>query len=153
MYSSEIILQTIISGLLMGCIYALVAVGLCLIWGLMEIVNFAHGEMLMLGMFTSFWMFTLYHIDPMLSLPLCLVILFLIGVATYFIVIKKILKAPFLAQILATFGLGIFLRYLAQFLWSPNFRTIKNPILTGNLNIAGLFIGIPPLAASLSGFL
>jgi len=63
----------------MGCIYALVAVGLCLIWGLMEIVNFAHGEMLMLGMFTSFWMFTLYHIDPMLSLPLCLVVLFLIG--------------------------------------------------------------------------
>ncbi len=149
MFSSEIILQTIISGLLMGCIYALVAVGLCLIWGLMEIVNFAHGEMLMLGMFTAFWMFTLYHIDPILSLPLCLALLFLIGVATYFIIIKKIIKAPFLAQILATFGLGIFLRYLAQFMFSPDFRTIKNPILSGNINLGGLFIGVPQLVASL----
>jgi len=148
MYSSEIILQTILSGILMGCIYALVAVGLCLIWGLMEIVNFAHGEMLMLAMFTSFWGFTLFHFDPLLSLPFCMLLLFLVGVATYFIIIKKILKAPFLAQILATFGLGIFLRYLAQFMWSPDFRTIKNPILSGNLNVGGLFIGIPQLAAS-----
>ena len=148
MYSSEIILQTILSGILMGCIYALVAVGLCLIWGLMEIVNFAHGEMLMLAMFTSFWGFTIFHFDPLLSLPFCMILLFLVGVATYFIIIKKILKAPFLAQILATFGLGIFLRYLAQFMWSPDFRTIKNPILSGNLNVGGLFIGIPQLAAS-----
>jgi branched-chain amino acid transport system permease protein len=149
MYSSEIILQTVLSGILMGCIYALVAVGLCLIWGLMEIVNFAHGEFLMLAMFTSFWGFTLYHFDPLLSLPFCMILLFVLGVATYFIVIKKILKAPFLAQILATFGLGIFLRYLAQFMWSPDFRTIKNPILTGNINLGGLFIGVPQLAASL----
>jgi len=148
MYSSEIILQTVLSGILMGCIYALVAVGLCLIWGLMEIVNFAHGEMLMLAMFTSFWGFTLFHFDPLLSLPFCMILLFLVGVATYFIIIKKILKAPFLAQILATFGLGIFLRYLAQFMWSPDFRTIKDPILSGNLNVGGLFIGIPQLAAS-----
>jgi len=149
MLTSEIILQTMVSGLLMGCIYALVAVGLCLIWGLMEIVNFAHGEMLMLGMFTAFWMFTLYHIDPMLSLPLCLVILFLIGVATYFIVIKKILKAPFLAQILATFGLGIFLRYLAQFMWTPDFRMIKNPALAGRIEFGGIFVGLPELTASI----
>ncbi len=148
MFTSEIVLQTVISGLLMGCIYALVAVGLCLIWGLMEIVNFAHGEMLMLGMFTAFWMFTLYHLDPILSLPLCLVVLFLIGVAVYFIIIKKILKAPFLAQILATFGLGIFLRYLAQFMFSPDFRTIKDPILSGNVNLGGIFIGVPQLVAS-----
>jgi branched-chain amino acid transport system permease protein len=147
MLTSEIFLQTVMSGLLMGCIYALVAVGLCLIWGLMEIVNFAHGEMLMLGMFTAFWMFTLYHIDPILSLPLCLLFLFVIGVAVYFIIIKKILKAPFLAQILATFGLGIFLRYLAQFLFSPDFRTIKDPILAGNIKLGGIFIGLPQLVA------
>ncbi len=133
----------------MGCIYVLVAVGLCLIWGLMEIVNFAHGEFLMLAMFTSFWGFNLYHLDPLLSLPFCMILLFVLGVATYFIVIKKILKAPFLAQILATFGLGIFLRYLAQFMWSPDFRTIKDPILTGSINLGGLFIGIPQFAASL----
>ena len=147
--TSEIILQTIISGILMGCIYALVAVGLCLIWGLMEIVNFAHGEMLMLAMFTSFWAFALYHLDPLLSLPLCMILLFLIGVAVYYIVIRKLLKATFLAQILATFGLGIFLRYLAQFMWSPDFRVIKNPILSGNIGIGGIFVGIPQLVASI----
>jgi branched-chain amino acid transport system permease protein len=142
MFNAEFILQTVISALLMGSIYALVAVGLCLIWGLMEIVNFAHGEMLMLGMFSAFWMYTLYHIDPIISLPLCMAILFLIGVATYFIVIKKILQAPFLAQILATFGLGIFLRYLAQFMWSPDFRMIQNPALAGRLRFGEIFIGI-----------
>src|SRR4030042_4921506 len=149
MFTSEIIWQTILSGVLMGCIFSLVAVGLCLIWGLMEIVNFAHGEMLMVSMFSAFWMFTLFHVDPLLSLPLCVLLLFLIGVLTYFIIIKKILKAPFLAQILATFGLGIFLRYLAQFMWSPDFRIVKNPILTGNIAIGGLFIGLPQLVASL----
>ncbi|HSR10393.1 MAG TPA: branched-chain amino acid ABC transporter permease [Thermodesulfobacteriota bacterium] len=148
MITSEILLQTIISGILMGCIYALVAVGLCLIWGLMEIVNFAHGEMLMLAMFTAFWAFTLTHLDPILSLPLCMILLFLIGVGVYFIIIKKLLKATFLAQILATFGLGIFLRYLAQFMWSPDFRVIKEPMLAGNIGIGGIFVGIPQLVAS-----
>ena len=95
MLTSEIIWQTILSGLLMGCIYALVAIGLCVIWGLMEIVNFAHGEFLMLAMFTAFWGFALFHMDPLLSLPFCMIILFLIGVATYYIIIKKIIKAPF----------------------------------------------------------
>jgi branched-chain amino acid transport system permease protein len=149
MLTSEIIWQTILSGLLMGCIYALVAIGLCLIWGLMEIVNFAHGEFLMLAMFTSFWGFSLFHLDPLLSLPFCMIVLFLIGVATYYIIIKKIIKAPFLAQILSTFGLGIFLRYLAQFMFSPDFRTIKNPILSGNVYLGGISIGIPQLVASL----
>jgi branched-chain amino acid transport system permease protein len=149
MLTSEIIWQTILSGLLMGCIYALVAIGLCLIWGLMEIVNFAHGEFLMLAMFTAFWGFSLFHLDPLLSLPFCMIILFLIGVATYYIIIKKIIKAPFLAQILSTFGLGIFLRYLAQFMFSPDFRTIKNPILSGNVYLGGISIGIPQLVASL----
>jgi len=149
MLTSEIIWQTILSGLLMGCIYALVAIGLCVIWGLMEIVNFAHGEFLMLAMFTAFWGFALFHMDPLLSLPFCMILLFLIGVATYFIIIKKIIQAPFLAQILSTFGLGIFLRYLAQFMFSPDFRTIKNPILSGNIYLGGISIGVPQLVASL----
>jgi len=126
----------------------LVAIGLCVIWGLMEIVNFAHGEFLMLAMFTLFGASPL-HMDPLLSLPFCMILLFLIGVATYFIIIKKIIQAPFLAQILSTFGLGIFLRYLAQFMFSPDFRTIKNPILSGNIYLGGISIGIPQLVASL----
>jgi branched-chain amino acid transport system permease protein len=149
MLTAEIIIQTIISGILMGCIYALVAVGLCLIWGLMEIVNFAHGDYLMLAMFTAFWAYSLAGIDPFLSLPLCMALLFAIGWATYYIIIKKLLRATFLAQILATFGLGVFVRYLAQFMFSPDFRAIKEPFLAGNIGIGGIFIGIPQLVASI----
>lgn len=149
MLTSEIILQTIISGLLMGCIYALVAVGLCLIWGLMEIVNFAHGDYLMMAMYTAFWAYTLGGIDPLLSLPFCLALLFAIGWFTYHIIIKKLLRATFLAQIMATFGLGIFVRYVAQYMWSPDFRTIKQPLLAGNIRIGEIFVGTPQLVASI----
>ena len=67
----EIIIQALISGLLMGFIYALVAAGLSLIFGLMEIVNFAHGEFMMLSMYTTFWLYTLFGLDPLLSIPIC----------------------------------------------------------------------------------
>lgn len=148
MYSAEILVQTAVSGLLMGCIYALIAVGLCLIWGLMEIVNFAHGEMMMYSMFSAFWGYTLMGIDPLVSMPLIVVMLFFIGVLTYFILIRRILKAPMLAQILATFGLGIFMRHLAQFMWTPDIRMIQHPWLEGRIDIAGIYMGIPQLAAS-----
>ena len=68
--SRDLILQAIISGILMGLIYALVAVGLSLIFGLMEIVNFAHGEFLMLAMFATFWLWAVFGLDPLISLPL-----------------------------------------------------------------------------------
>jgi len=149
MFTPEIILQTLISGLLTGCIYALVAVGLCLIWGLMEIVNFAHGQFMMLSMFLAFWMYTLFGLDPLLSLPLGAVLLFLLGIATYFFIIKGILYTTFLAQIFATFGLGVFLHSMAQFLWTANYRSIQNPLLAGRIAAGNIFIGFPQLAAAI----
>ena len=148
MLTSEIILQTLISGLLMGCIYALVAVGLCLIWGLMEIVNFAHGQFMMLAMFLAFWMYTLFALDPLWSLPLGALLLFIIGVATYYFIIKGMLHTTFFAQIFATFGLGVFLHSMAQFLWTANYRSIQNPILSGRLAVGNIFVGFPQLAAA-----
>ena len=68
--TSEIILQAIVTGLMMGLIYALIAAGLSLIFGLMEIVNFAHGEHLMLSMFSSFWLWSLFGLDPIFSIPI-----------------------------------------------------------------------------------
>ncbi|MDQ3810572.1 MAG: branched-chain amino acid ABC transporter permease [Chloroflexota bacterium] len=134
----------------MGCVYALIAVGLTLIFGLMEIVNFAHGEFLMLAMFTAFWLWALFGLDPLLSLPACAALLFALGVLTYKGIISRVLAAPMLAQIIATFGLGVFLRSAAQFLWSPDYRVISNPILAGRVNLPGdLFIGRAQLVASL----
>jgi branched-chain amino acid transport system permease protein len=146
--SVEVILQGLVSGLLMGFVYALIAAGLSLIFGLMEIVNFAHGEFLMLAMFATFWAWALARLDPLTSLPITVALLFLLGFAVYHGLIRWILGAPMLAQIFATFGLAIFLRAAAQALWGVDFKLVKSPLADGRLAVAGLFIGLPQLAAS-----
>ncbi|MBO0741696.1 MAG: branched-chain amino acid ABC transporter permease [Hyphomicrobiaceae bacterium] len=145
--STDLIIQAIISGLLMGLVYALVAVGLSLIFGLMEIVNFAHGEFLMLAMFASFWLWALAALDPLLSLPLVAAMLGVAGVLVHYGIIRRLLKAPMLAQVCGTFGLAIALRAGAQFLWTPDFRTITNPLIAGRVQIGPIFIGKPQLVA------
>lgn len=145
----EIILQAIVSGLLMGLIYALIAAGLSLIFGLMNIVNFAHGEHLMLAMFSSFWLWSLLGLDPIFSIPVTIIIMGLCGVLTHYFLIRYILNAKMLIQICATFGLSIFIRAVAQFLWTPNFRIIDKPLLEGRIELANVFIGQPQLFASL----
>lgn len=144
----EVLLQGVISGLLMGFVYALIAAGLSLIFGLMEIVNFAHGEFLMLAMFGSFWAWSLWRLDPLVSLPLTAGLLFLLGIATYHGLIRWVLGAPMLAQIFATFGLAIFLRAAAQALWGVDFHLVKDPLVQGRVSLGGLFIGLPQLVAS-----
>jgi branched-chain amino acid transport system permease protein len=147
--TQEIIIQAIISGLLMGFVYALIAVGLSLIFGLMEIVNFAHGEFLMLSMYTAFWMWSLFGLDPLFALPLAAALMFVLGIATHYGLIRHILHASMLVQICATFGLAIFLRASAQFLWTPDPRTIIDPLVEGRMEIMGIFIGLPQIVASL----
>jgi branched-chain amino acid transport system permease protein len=147
--TQEIIIQAIISGLLMGFVYALISVGLSLIFGLMEIVNFAHGEFLMLSMYTAFWLWSLFGLDPLLALPVCAALFFGLGIATHYGIIRHILHASMLVQICATFGLAIFLRSLAQFLWTPDPRTIIAPLVEGRVEVMGIFLGLPQIVASL----
>ena len=146
--SPEILIQLLVSGLLMGFIFSLIAVGLTLIFGVMDIVNFAHGDFLMLSMYTAFWLYTLGGVDPLFSLPICAILLFLLGVIVYKLVINKILKAPMLAQIFSTFGLMIFLRNTALLAWSPDYRAIGQSLVSGRIGISGVFIGVPQLVAS-----
>jgi branched-chain amino acid transport system permease protein len=146
--TSELVLQGVVGGLLMGLVYALIAAGLSLIFGLMEIVNFAHGEMLMLAMFASFWTWALWGLDPLLSLPLTAGLLAALGWATYRGLVRFILDAPMLAQIFATFGLAVFLRSGAQALWGADFHLVKAPLVEGRLVAAGVFVGLPQLVAS-----
>jgi branched-chain amino acid transport system permease protein len=144
---SDLILQAVVSGLLMGLIYALVAVGLSLIFGLMEIVNFAHGEFLMLSMFATFWLWALVGLDPMLSLPVVAVLLAAAGLVIHFGVVRRLLGAPMLAQVCATFGLAVALRAAAQYLWTPDFRVIADPWIAGRVQLGPIFIGQPQLVA------
>ena len=147
--TSEIILQAIVTGLMMGLIYALIAAGLSLIFGLMEIVNFAHGEHLMLSMFSSFWLWSLFGLDPIFSIPITILLMAFCGIITHYFLIRYILKAKMLIQICATFGLSIFIRSIAQLLWTPDFRNVDKPLLEGRLGIGSVFIGQPQLIASL----
>jgi len=147
--TSEIILQAVVTGLMVGMIYALIAAGLSLIFGLMEIVNFAHGEHLMLSMFSSFWLWSLLGLDPLFSVPITILLMATCGVLTHYLLIRYILKAKMLIQICATFGLSIFIRSIAQLLWTPDYRSISNPLLEGRLELGPIFIGQPQLFASL----
>jgi branched-chain amino acid transport system permease protein len=151
--TAEVLLQGIVSGLLMGFVYALIAAGLSLIFGLMEIVNFAHGEFLMLAMFSTYWAWALWRLDPVVSLPLTAAAMFLLGFATYHGLIRWVLGAPMLAQIFATFGLAIFLRSAAQAIWGVDFHLVKDPLVQGRISLGGLFIGLPQLVASVGALL
>ncbi|HTZ41218.1 MAG TPA: branched-chain amino acid ABC transporter permease [Syntrophales bacterium] len=141
--------QTLASGLLIGFVYALIAVGLTMIFGVMDIVNFAHGEYLMLAMYFSFWAFALLGLDPLFSLAPIVVIMFGIGILTYYVLIRPIISAPMLSQIFVTFGLLILLRGIAQFLWKVDYRMIPETILSGNFSLAGIYIGIPQIVSAL----
>lgn len=145
----DIFTQTLASGVLIGLIYALVAIGLTMIFGVMDIVNFAHGEFLMLGMYSAFWLFATYALDPLLTLPLTVLMLFGLGVLVYKLVIRRIIDAPMLSQIFTTFGLMYLLRGVAQFLWKPDFRSIEGSWASGGINIAGMQLGRPQLVAGI----
>jgi branched-chain amino acid transport system permease protein len=145
----EIILQAIVAGLMMGLIYALIAAGLSLIFGLMGIVNFAHGEHLMLSMFTSFWLWSLLGLDPLFSVPITILLMAVCGVLTHYLLIRYILEAKMLIQICATFGLSIFIRSVAQLLWTPDYRNVQNPLIEGRIELGTIYVGQPQLFASL----
>ncbi|HEY4541716.1 MAG TPA: branched-chain amino acid ABC transporter permease [Noviherbaspirillum sp.] len=151
--SVEIFLQTLAAGVLIGLIYALVAIGLTMIFGVMDIVNFSHGEFLMFGMYSSFWLFALYALDPMFTLPLTALLLFGLGVMVYKLVIGKITNAPMVSQLFTTFGLMLLFRGIAQFLWKPDFRTIENSLVSGHVSIGGFQIGSPQLVAGVGAIL
>jgi branched-chain amino acid transport system permease protein len=142
-----ILIQVAISGLLMGGIYALVAIGLSIIWGVTEIVNFAHGDYMMIAMFGAFFGWSLLGLDSFYTLPFIMVLFFIFGAISYRMLISKTLFAGYIPQIFSTFGLAIFLEALAQFLWTPDFKMIENPLISGKISIGSIYIGFAQLFA------
>ena len=119
------ILQTLLDGLLMGGVYGLVAIGLTLIFGVMKVINFAHGALMMLGMYVTYWAFALLHIDPYVSIVITIPILFFVGVCFQKFLINPIIDAPAHNQLLLTMGVSLFLENLVVFLWSPDYRVVR----------------------------
>ncbi len=149
---TAIVLQVAIGGLLMGLIYALVAAGLSLIFGLMDIVNFAHGEMMMVAMFAAFVIWQYSGLDPLMMLPVVALLLFGLGVVIYRGLIARALSVNFnrgMVQIFVTFGLAIFIRGAAQFVFGGEFKSINTGWLAGRTaQIGGVYLPLPQVAAS-----
>lgn len=124
----------------MGLLFALVALGLNVIFGVMDIVNFAHGEFLMLGMYTAYFTSLLIGVDPLIALPASAALGVLLGLASYHWFIRHLLRGPAIAQLFGTFGLMLFLRYLAQFLFGIDYRILQKGVLVGKSLSAGPFI-------------
>jgi branched-chain amino acid transport system permease protein len=151
--TAETIIQSLASGQLMGLLYGLIAVGLALIFGLMDVVNFAHGEFLMLAMYVTFFLFTFFAIDPLLSAPLAAAALFVLGAVVYLVIVRFAMRAKAnvgMVQIFATFGLAIVMRGLAQLFFTADYRSVPNSWLGGKtVSVAGIFLPQPQLFGAL----
>ncbi len=146
------VIQACVSGILMGGVYGLIAVGLTLIFGIMKIINFAHGAFMMLGMYASYWVFIYFRIDPYASIFVSFSILFLIGVLTQILFIERVIDTPEHNPLLITLGLWIFLENLALMIWSPDFRTIRVPYAAKSYVLYDIIFSFPRILAFLFAF-
>jgi branched-chain amino acid transport system permease protein len=121
----HVIPQLAVSTLLLGGIYALIAVGLTLIFGVMRVVNFAHGEFLMLAMYLAFWSFALLGLDPYVTLVLSVPVIFGMGWSSYHIVMRPVINASHNVQVFTTVGLSIALQNVALVLWTADAQFVR----------------------------
>lgn len=145
--SLEIFFQTIVNGLFTGGIYGLVAIGLTMIYGVMLIMNFAHGEFLMLGMYSGFWLFTLFGLDPYIAAPITAVIVFALGALIQRGLVQRVLDSHPLNQIILLLGVSTLLIGLVQFFWTAEPRAIHVSYETSVMTFAGLRFSIPRTVA------
>jgi len=139
----DILVSSLFAGLLIGMVLAMMALGLTIIFGVMEIVNFAHGEFLMVGMYTGLLTAQATGMEPLLTLPVAAVAGFLLGIICYFGFIKFVIRGPMVAQLLGTFGLMIFLRNLALLFFGAEDRAIHHGILVGKSFDIGMGVIAP----------
>jgi branched-chain amino acid transport system permease protein len=149
MLNTETIVQSLASGLLMGLLYGLIAVGLALIFGLMDVVNFAHGEFLMAAMYATLGCAVFLALDPLLAAPLVAAALFVFGALVYVGIVRFAMRARTnvgMVQIFATFGLAIVMRGFAQWLFTPDYRSIPSSFVANKtVSVAGIFLPLPQL--------
>ncbi|MEX2147640.1 MAG: branched-chain amino acid ABC transporter permease [Candidatus Rokuibacteriota bacterium] len=139
--------QLIVSTLLLGAIYALIAVGLTLIFGVMRVVNFAHGEFLMLGMYLAFGAWALLNFDPYVTFVLSLPIYLAVGWASYRVVMRPIVHASHNVQVFTTVGLSIALQNVALVLWTADARFLRTDYYAVVVRIFGAAFNVAQIVA------
>lgn len=137
--------QLLVFSLLIGSLYGLVALGLTMIWGVMNVFNLAHGAMMVVGMYTVWWTTTAIGVPPYLGLPVAVAVLFVLGVGMYVSTIAPIMDGPENKQLIVTLGWLLILVALVQLLFSPEPRRIETDL--GAIEIAGVFVPLPQLIA------
>jgi branched-chain amino acid transport system permease protein len=140
-------LQVIVSGVLLGGVYALFATGLNMIFGVMKVINLAHGELMMLGAYITFFLFDRAGLNPLVSLPISALALLLLGVLLQFALVERVVSQPLLSSLLLTFGLSTLMMGVALNLWTSNFRSVAWEPLTGSWGIGGLALSKSRLVA------
>ncbi len=134
------LIQTIWEGIIIGSVYAMIAMGIALVWGVMGILSFSQGEFMMMGMFISFYANALLGLDPLVSVPITAVLTFGFGCLIYKTIIAKALKGPRISQRLITFALGMVLTYGALMLFGGQYRTIDQVLFDGTWDLGFLVI-------------
>jgi branched-chain amino acid transport system permease protein len=145
---TDVVLQVILSGLLTGCVYALIAIGFTLVFGVTDIVNFAHGHLVMAAMFASYVLFRFAGMDPYVSLLVVLPAFFLLGMVLYWLVIDRIVEAPHFAHMMVTLGVLIFLENLMNFFFGGDLRGVTTSYTTTSLPLGGISVPVARAAAA-----
>jgi branched-chain amino acid transport system permease protein len=136
----QLFAQILVNGILLGGLYGLMALGMGLVWGVLNIVNLAHGALIMLGGYAVYYLYTKAGIDPFAALPIAMVGLFLFGYLLQRFLLNLIVRSAQLNTLLITFGLDVVFVYMAQLLFSADFRTINPPYAGNNFAIASAVV-------------
>jgi len=139
----ETFVQSLVSGVLTGSLYAMIGLGLTVVFGVMRIINLAHGDLVMLGMYGAFWSHVLWRVDPFLSLVIWVPLMFLGGMLLYRFLLRPIVPGGELNTLLYTAGLSLLIANLALFSWTGDYRTIKLPYAITPLRPFGIAVPIP----------
>src|ERR1700752_1070942 len=139
--------QAVVNGLLIGGIYALVSIGVTLIFGVVKIVNFAQGEFVMIGMYMSYFLAASLGIDPLASLVVVMPVLFVVGVLLQHFLIRRVLGLGDMPQIFLTFALSLLLVNVALLLFTANYRTVQTPYTESAIYLGAINIPVAKLIA------
>ena len=136
----HLVAQDLVNGILAGGIFAVVALGFSLVWGIMNIINLAHGAFIMLGAYTTYQLVTSFGLDPFVTLPMSFVALFVLGYLIQRLLINWVARAPILTTFLLTFGLSLLIVNLALIVWSPDTRGVHPSYGGANFTIGGVTV-------------
>lgn len=140
-----IFFQALISGILIGGAYALIGTGLTIIFGVMRIINFAHGELLMVGMYATYYLFTILHVDPFVSILITIPLMFLFGALLQKVFINRVLAAPAQNQILLTIGLGLIMSNSVMLGFTSDYKILTTSYSSSSVKILGISLSTPLL--------